>query len=153
MSTILLSFEPDWFFQLESGKKKFEYRKNFPTDKVTAYFYVSKPIKAITGIADFDLRQPLSEWPKKYSDRSSEVLSRIVDFLSDCRYAMPVLNFQPTNRISLDMLRRDLPGFIVPRMYYYIDNTPLLSYLQINLKPSMPLLKNSFSSILDDDIC
>jgi iron(III) transport system permease protein len=30
MSTILLSFEPEWFSLLENGKKKFEYRKHFP---------------------------------------------------------------------------------------------------------------------------
>lgn len=153
MSTILLSFEPDWFFKLESGNKKFEYRKNFPTDKVKAYFYVSTPIKAISGVADFEIRQSLSEWPTKYVDRPPEVLRRIEDFLSDCRFVMPVLRFQPTNRISLDTLRTDLPGFIVPRMYYYIDNTPLLSYLQIHLKPSSPLITNSFSCILDEDIC
>jgi len=144
---------PDWFFQLESGKKKFEYRKNFPSDKVTAYFYVSTPVKAITGIANFDLRQSLSEWPEKYSDRSSEVLSRIEDFLSDCRYAMPVLSFQPTSRIPLNTLRADLPNFIVPRMYYYIDETPLLQYLQRNLMHNSSEIRNSFVEILDEDIC
>lgn len=153
MSTILLSFEPDWFFQLESGKKKFEYRKHFPTDKVTAYFYVSTPVKAITGIARFDLRQSLGEWPEKYSERSSEVLSRIRDFLSDCRYAMPVLSFQPTSRILLTTLRTDLPKFIVPRMYYYIDETPLLQYLQSNISYSAPEIRHSFNEIFDDDIC
>lgn len=56
MSTILLSFEPEWFSLLENNIKKFEYRKHFPKGKTTVYFYVSNPVKAITGIAEFDER-------------------------------------------------------------------------------------------------
>ena len=61
MKTILLSFEPEWFHLLESGEKKFEYRKHFPTEQTTAFFYVSVPEKMISGIAVFGEREKLSE--------------------------------------------------------------------------------------------
>lgn len=52
MSTVLLSFENEWFECLKKGIKKFEYRKHFLVGKTTTvYFYVSKPVKAICGIA------------------------------------------------------------------------------------------------------
>lgn len=153
MSTILISFEPYWFDFLEKGIKKFEYRKHFPKDKVTAYFYVSNPVKAITGIAEFDYRQNLSDWKNIYKDRPNTVQKRIDEFLMDCTYAVPVLKFQPTNKISLNTLRTEVPSFVVPRMYYYIDNTELLTYLNKNLKPSCQALHHSFEIMDDDDIC
>ena len=153
MKTILLSFEPEWFHLLETGKKKFEYRKHFPSEQTTAFFYVSAPEKLVSGIAVFGDREKLSEWPIKYNDRPQSVKDRIADFSTDCRWAMPVLSFQRTTSVTLNQLRRDLPGFIVPRMYYYIDDTELLRYLQSNLQPIGPLLQNSFSQLTDDDIC
>lgn len=153
MKTILLSFEPEWFHLLETGKKKFEYRKHFPNEQTTAFFYVSAPEKMISGIAIFGEREKLSDWQNKYNDRKPEVRARIEEFMTDCRWAMPVLSFQKTSSISLEQLRLDLPRFIVPRMYYYIDNTDLLKYLKSKLKPIGPLLENSFSHLSDDDIC
>ncbi len=153
MKTILLSFEPGWFHMLETGKKKFEYRKHFPADQTTAFFYVSAPEKMVSGIAVFGNREKLLEWTVKYNDRPQDVQNRITDFLTDCRWVMPVLSFQRTTSISLEQLRRDLPGFIVPRMYYYIDDTDLLRYLKSSLRPIGPLLENSFSQLSDDDIC
>lgn len=153
MSSILLSFEPEWFHLLECGEKKFEYRKHFPADLTTAYFYVSSPEKAITGIASFGMRESLNDWQVKYQERPQCVKDRIADFSSDCRWAIPVLSFQKTTAISLDQLRTDIPGFVVPRMYYYLDNTELLLYLKEKLIPIGPILENSFSVIADDDIC
>lgn len=153
MSTILLSFEPDWFYKLETGEKKFEYRKHFPEGQTTVYFYVSQPVKAITGIAHFDVREKLEDWKVKYADRPQEVCDRIEDFSSDCRFAMPLLSFQPTNRIPLSQLQHDIPGFIVPRMYYYIDDSDLLLYLNRNLVPQGPALHHTFETIADNDIC
>lgn len=125
MNTILLSFSADWFRELEAGRMKFEYRKHFPEGETKVFFYVSNPIKAVTGIAYFAPRERLSDWVDKYSNRSEAVQSRIKDYLSDCRYAMPILSFQPTERITLEQLKRDLPGFIIPRMYYYPSDITL----------------------------
>ena len=154
MSTILLSFEPEWFSLLESGKKKFEYRKHFPDgDETTVYFYVSNPVKAITGVAIFGKKEKLSLWKEKYSDRPVKVAERISEFMEDCNYAIPMLSFTKTVRIPLNQLRTDIKGFIVPRMYYYIDDSDLLNYLKVNLTPLEETYQNDFSFISDDDIC
>lgn len=153
MSTILLSFEPYWFKLFESGVRKFEYRKHFPKGETTAYFYVSTPVKGITGIARFAERESLEDWAIKYADRPASVQSRIKDFMSDCRFAIPLLEFQKTNLLPLAQIRCEYPPFVVPRMYYYIDTDPLLRYLQPNLLPIGAGIKHTFEAIVDDDIC
>ena len=56
-------------------------------------------------------------------------------------------------RVSGTDTGTDIPSFVVPRMYYYLDNTELLLYLKEKLIPIGPILENSFSVIADDDIC
>ena len=153
MKTILLSFDAETFEELEKGNKKFEYRKNLPEGEFLVYFYVSNPVKAITGIGYFGQREHLSTWIDKYANRPQSVQERIREYLTDCRYVAPMYRFQKTNRISLNKLREDMPSFIVPRMYYYIEGTELLSYLEKELIPEGEMLTHSFENIEDDDIC
>lgn len=152
MSTILLSFTPDWFEYLEKGIKKYEYRRHFPTGETTAYFYVSNPVKAITGIAHFGERQLLSSGKNKVVASPKEVIDHVNDNNSGCRFAVPCLSFQPTNKIPLNTLRADVPGFIVPRMYYYIDDSDLLHYLQSNLRASGPKIEHLFCDTPQENI-
>ena len=108
---------------------------------------------AITGIATFDEREELVGWKEKYSDRPRVVQDLIDEMLTDCRYAVPCLTFQPTNRLPLNKLREEIDNFIVPRMYYYIDDLPLLEYLKCNLVPTGEMLIHRFDTIEDEDIC
>ena len=151
MRTILISFDSDWFERLETGKMFYEYRKNFPAEPVRAFFYVSKPAMFISGIAEFGQRVLLETWLETYKHKPS-VLERIQDYLTDCRYAIPIISFQVTNRIPLSELR-SVPGFVVPRMYYFLDDSALLSYLEKSIKPSAEIIINDFSKLHDDDIC
>lgn len=152
MNTILLSFSADWFRELQAGKMKYEYRKNFPQGETKVFFYVSNPVKAVSGIAYFDDRQPLSEWLYKYKDRPADVKMRILEYMEDCRYAMPILSFQPTECVPLHQLQSDLPGFVVPRMYYYLSGATL-EYLEKHCVPNGKPIIHDFSKILDEDIC
>lgn len=153
MKTILLSFQPQWFQELETGKMKFEYRMVLPKEETTAFFYVSNPVMCISGKAHLGAREDLKDWLQIYGNRSIEVKNRINSYLEDCRYAAKIHEFQQTNSIPLDKLRTDIPGFMPPRMYYYIDNTDLLAYLNTNIVPSGNHWSFSFNSIIDDDIC
>lgn len=153
MKTMLLSFDAETFAELESNKMKFEYRKVLPAEEMKVYFYVTRPVMAISGVAHFGQRENLANWKERFADRSIEVLNRIDDYLTDCKYVVPILDFQRTNRISLKQLTSDLPDFIVPRMYYFIDDTSLNSYLEKNLIPTSDLVVNTFDRISDDDIC
>ena len=151
--TILLSFTPYWFDRLENNTLKFEYRKHFPQDDSTVYFYISSPIKAISGCAYCLHPEPLCTWLERFKDRPNDVLLRINDYLKDCRYAVPIRTFQKTNKITLQKLQQDIPNFIVPRMYYYIDNSDLLQYLESNLIPVCPPFITNLSEIQNSDIC
>ena len=53
MRKMLLSFKPEVYEKIKSGKKKFEHRRNFPDEPIMAYMYVSAPIKAIKGMGNF----------------------------------------------------------------------------------------------------
>lgn len=153
MSTILLSFAAKTFEKLERGDMKFEYRKHLPKGKNKVYFYVSAPVKAISGIAQFGKREELISWLHKYSDRPQDVINRIKEYLTVDTYAVGMERFQPTNRISLEQLRRDVPGFIVPRMYYYLDGSELLKYLDSQLYPTRDAYVNYFYSVPNEIIC
>ena len=154
MRSILLSFSPDWFEKLESGLLKYEYRYNFPDgDTTLVYFYVGRPVKAITGIALMGSREHLKLWKAKYQSRDPRVLSRIDEYLQDCRYAIPILSFQKTNQIPLSQLNHELENFVVPRMYYFIENTALQKYLERNLKPIDAPYKPDLDKMTDDEIC
>ena len=109
-----MSFDVENFDRLECGKKKFEYRKHFPKGETTVCFYVSNPVKAITGIGYFGEFEELATWVDKYSDCPLEVKERIQDYLTDCNFVVPMYRFQKTCCILLDKLRTGIPDRIVP---------------------------------------
>ncbi len=153
MRTILFSFSNYWFQYLNSGKMKYEYRKVLPAVKTKVYYYVSRPVMAITGIAYYGPRENLKDWLTLYGNRSETVRNRILDYMTDCEYAVKIYEYIQTNKIPLEQLRREIPGFKPPRMYYFIDNTPLLDYLEKNLKPSGKRWSYTFHQVADEDIC
>lgn len=73
--------------------------------------------------------------------------------MEDCNYAVPMLSFTKTIQIPLERLCQETEKFIVPRMYYYLDDSDLLDYLKANLTPVQETYINDFSIITDDDIC
>ena len=153
MRKLLFSFSNYWFQYLNLGKMKFEYRKVLPAEETWVYYYVGKPVMAITGMAHYGSRESLKDWLTLYGSRSETVKNRILDYMTDCNYAVKIYEYIQTNRIPLQELRENVPGFNPPRMYYYIDNTPLLEYLENNVKPCGKKWEFSFDQILDKDIC
>lgn len=55
--------------------------------------------------------------------------------------------------IALEKLRADLPGFVVPQIYYYLDDSKLLNYLEMDPKPVGEKIVYDFSNISSDLIC
>ncbi len=152
MRTMLLSFKADVFQRLISGEKIYEHRKVFPEEPVLAYLYVSDPIKAIKGIMLLSNRTLIEDWKEKYAfDLKAQ--HRIREYLKSNRYAMEINYFQNTNEISLNQLRKDIPGFVVPQMYYYIDDSSLLRYLKKNLVPVGERIIHDYSNISSEQIC
>lgn len=134
MRTMLLSFKADIYKRVITGEKIYEHRKVFPDEPILAYLYVSAPVKAIVGIMKLENKIGLESLKDKYF-YDTYAIARIYAYLEHHKYAMEITEFQETNSIPLEKLRVDLPGFVVPQMYYYIDDSELLSYLEMNLKP------------------
>lgn len=152
MRTMLLSFKADVYERVLSGEKIYEHRRVFPDEPVTAYLYISTPVKAITGIMHLNNKVQIATWKEKYSD-DADTVKRIDEYLKKHTVAMEISDFQKTNAIPLEQLRKDVSGFVVPQMYYYIEDSPLLKYLEHNLIPEGERIQHYFSSIPSSLIC
>ena len=151
---MLLSFRPDVYEKIKSGVKIFEHRRNFPDEPIMAYMYVSSPVKAITGVVYLGKRHCLSDWLEYYKEDSNAV-TRIKEYMETYhyRYAIEIDSFQETSQISLDDLRENIPGFVAPQMYIYLDGTELLEYIESNLKMTDLQVEHSFERIEACQVC
>lgn len=66
---------------------------------------------------------------------------------------MEIEEFQETTEISLEDLKRDVPGFVAPQMYIYLDETELLDYIDKHIEMREIHLKHSFDEVKSDQIC
>ena len=150
--TMLLSFKADVFQRVLSGEKIYEHRKVFPDEPIEAYLYVSAPVKAIKGIMHLNNKTAIESWKKKYS-YDTDALHRIDEYLQHHKFAMEISDFQNTNGIRLEKLREDIPGFVVPQMYYFIDDSNLLDYLKVNLRAEGKMIVHHFDDVPSNQIC
>ena len=66
---------------------------------------------------------------------------------------MEISDFQNTTEITLNRLREDVPGFVVPQMYYFIDGSNLLDYLKENLTAEGDMIIHDFDDVPSNQIC
>ena len=151
---MLLSFRPDVYEKIKSGVKIFEHRRNFPDEPIMAYMYVSSPVKAITGVVYLGKRHCLSDWLEYYKEDSNAV-TRIKEYMETYhyRYAMEIDSFQETSQISLDDLRENIPGFVAPQMYIYLDGTELLDYIENKIENLDGCTVHDYSVIKSNEVC
>ena len=152
MRKMLLSFSANVFDSVLSGEKIYEHRNVFPDGKIEAYLYVGAPLKCICGVMHLDNRTNMTEWLEKYQ-YDKEAVCRIQRYLEKQKYAMEIIDFQMTNKIPLEQLRKDLSRFVVPQMYYYLENTELEEYLDNNLHAEGDIIIHDFSHIESWQIC
>ena len=149
---MLMSLKKEVYDKVLSGEKIYEHRKVFPDEPVKAYIYVSTPIKAICGIMYLNNKTPLLDWKEQYSD-DVEAIKRIDKYLENYKFGMEITKFENTNSIPLEKLRKDLSKFIVPQMYYFIEDSELLSYLEANLVPNGTVITHTYDNVTSDMIC
>lgn len=152
MRTMLLSLKPEVFQNVQSGKKIYEHRKVFPDEPVKAYIYISKPIQALAGIMYLGNKINIEYWKEKYKE-DIDAQIRIEDYLKHYKVAMEIQKFQNTSSITLVDIKKVFPNFLIPQMYYYLDNHPLLHYLEDNLVPIGKPITHTFENITSDQIC
>lgn len=152
MRTILLSFKPNVFNKICLGEKIYEHRKVFPNEPIEAYIYISKPVQAIKGILYLDNKTELKDWKERYKN-DIDAINRINKYLENYEVVMEIQKFQNTSKISLEEIRKEFPNFIIPQMYYYLDEKPLLKYLKENLQTIGEPIVHSFDDIKSNMIC
>lgn len=152
MRMMLLSFKPDVYNRIKTGDKIFEHRRVFPDEPNKAYMYVSYPICVITEIIYLNKRHRLCDWKKQFASDDAAI-ERIEKYMKTANYAMEIIEFQETTEISLEQLREDIEGFVCTQMYYYLDEKPLLSYIEEHLVNKEINIKNTFDVISSEMIC
>lgn len=152
MRKMLLSFRPEVYDKIKAGVKIFEHRRNFPDEPIMAYMYVSSPVKAITGIVYLGKRHLLSDWKEEFK-YDKDAVDRIEEYEKSYRYVMEILEFQETSEISLDELRKNVPGFVAPQMYVYLNNTDLGQYIEKVIEYREVNIKHNFDKINENLIC
>lgn len=152
MRKILLSFKTDVYDRVVADTKIYEHRRVFPNEPIEAYLYVSSPKQVITGKMILKNKQQLIDWLEKY-ESDSEVCERISSYLQFYSCVMEIAEFQETTEIPLSELRSNLEKFIIPQMYYYIDDSPLLNYIEDHLLDKELHIVNDFSDVDKKYIC
>lgn len=152
MRTMLLSLKPDVFQNVKSGTKIYEHRRVFPDEPIKAYIYISRPIQALTGIMYLGNKTNIEDWKEKYKD-DADAQKRIDEYLKHFKVVMEIQKFQNTSSIALEDIKKVFPNFLIPQMYYYLDEHPLLKYLNDNLVPIGEPITYTFENITSDQIC
>ncbi|MGN8742024.1 hypothetical protein ACTM83_00815 [Catenibacterium mitsuokai] len=152
MRTMLLSLKPEVFKNVQSGVKIYEHRRVFPDEPVKAYIYVSRPVQALAGVMYLGNKTNIEDWKEKYRD-DAEAQERINEYLKHHKVVMEIQKFQNTSSISLQNIKKVFPNFLIPQMYYYLDNHPLLQFLEDNLEPIGEPITHTFENITSDQIC
>lgn len=153
MRTMLLSLRPDVFEKVISGEKIYEHRKCFPDEPIKAYIYVSSPIKSIRGIMYLSNKTALTDWKKQYNN-DPQAVQRIESYINNHHnFGMEINKFEDTNAITLATLKTNLSKFVVPQMYYFIDDSELLNFLNTNLHPNGVIITHEYKDISSSQIC
>lgn len=152
MRTMLLSLRPEVFENVASGVKIYEHRKVFPNGPIRAFIYVSRPVQAIMGEMILNNKTALEDWLTTYKD-DDEAVERIKEYQTRNKFAMEIQCFQNTTQIPLVDLQEELSKFVIPQMYYFLDGTELLEYIEKNLITVGEPIFHSFENITSELIC
>lgn len=141
MKEIFLSFRPEYFKPLLYGIKKYEYRKRFCDEETKAYLYLSGKSRQVIGI--MELGRPIRlDLTKEDYLNYPETLNRVEQYiLSKDINAVPIKSLTLfENPIELSDIRKEIPSFMPPQMYFVLDNHPQLKKILEN----QPISKNIF---------
>lgn len=132
---ILISLQEEYFLEMLSGIKKYEYRSRFLKEECIAYIYISKTRKSIVGKIEFG--QPIVGTAKEIANIAEQeqagVYEDMISYLHrDIGYAIPVGHISLfENEISLSDLKTEFKDFVPPQAYFDLDKkTVLLAFLE-----------------------
>lgn len=160
---ILMSLREEYYFQMINGEKKYEYRTRFLKEECSAFIYISKTLKKIVAVIEFDKPiygsdteiAAISEKERPGSYQAS------IEWLQGRKcYAIPVKKIIPIAPVSLEELQHRFLDFSVPQSYYNLNKkTKVLDFLLSRLESvsELPnnLIKNYFNQVANsyDEKC
>ena len=130
MKEIFLSFRPEYYKPLLYGIKKYEYRKRFCAEETKTYLYLSGNVKKVIGIVQLGKPIRLDLTRDDYLNYP-ETLKRVDKYISGKDInAIPIKSLSLFKEpISLEDIRKEIPNFMPPQMYYILDNQPKLKQI------------------------
>lgn len=139
--SIFLSFRPEYFRPILYGIKKYEYRKRFCKEPVTAYLYLSSPVQEVVGIVRL-LKPLITEELLDDYKNDNEIKARLLRCIENREhFIIPIESLQLFEMpISIRYLKKINPKFSIPQCYCNLEkHRKILDYLQ-----SRPLMGREF---------
>ena len=123
MNEIILSFKPEFFKALLTGKKHFEYRSRIPEKETVAYLYLSSPVKMIVGKIVLGQRNNIQNFLEN-SDLENSSRPYLENHLQEgAKYFSPIYSLSLLDSpISLKQAKELSPRFNAPQGYSYVTN-------------------------------
>ncbi|MFC2550250.1 MAG: hypothetical protein ACFNW2_02890 [Streptococcus sanguinis] len=123
MNEIILSFKPEFFKALLTGKKHFEYRSRIPEKETVAYLYLSSPAKMIVGKMILGQRNNIQNFLEN-SDLENSSRPYLENHLQEgAKYFSPIYSLSLLDSpISLKQAKELSPRFNAPQGYSYVTN-------------------------------
>lgn len=122
MKTILMSIRKERFEAVLDGRKVHEFRRRFYIkEPCQVVFYVGSPVSAICGVGIFDIPiadtiENLAKIIEGHNFSSATSLRNYMQGLEK-GYALPIRKSKKIDPITLDELRKEIPGFSPPQSY------------------------------------
>ncbi|MBP2621960.1 hypothetical protein ACVRXQ_02960 [Streptococcus panodentis] len=150
MNEIILSFKPEFFRALLTGKKHFEYRARIPDEETIAYLYLSAPAKMIVGKMVLGKRNNIQDFLDKRRLKSSSCSNLEQHLNEGAKYFSSIHSLSLLDKpVLLEQAKQLSPTFHPPQGYTYIKNYRELhhfldcsnfSTFEINSSDSLELL-------------
>lgn len=131
---ILISLREEYYNEIMLGNKKYEYRKIYKKEPTKAFIYVSKTIKKIKAIIEFDT--PIIDVKEKISQLAENECkgtyqAMMTYFTKDIGYAIPIKSIMEIEEVSLFDIKKNFPNFVPPQSYYSLNQKQdLLEFLK-----------------------
>lgn len=153
MKEIFLSFRPEYFKPLLYGIKKYEYRKRFCDEETKAYLYLSGKSKQVIGVMELGRPIRLDLKREEYLNYP-QTLKRVDEYISNRNInAIPIKSLELFDKpIDLEDIRKEIPGFMPPQMYFVLDNHPKLKSLLESRPLSIRVFTHKHDEIYYDNL-
>ena len=137
---ILISLMPEYYQQVKSGVKKYEYRRNWSIKEPTlALVYSTVPDKKIGLMVEFDApiygsHEKIAQIQENEEKGSYDMMMEWLEGAMSC-CAIPIKSVHILSEITLDEIHVNFPKFQPPQKFIYLEkNPPLFNFLKERLQ-------------------